>query len=296
MTPETPLDPDVRELRLLERPVTYTDDHTLAAADSTGPTFVLVHGLPGSVRDYRWLGAALRDTGRAARVVRLDMPGFGGTDVSLGGDMSVAARADFVAQVLAHPALGIDRCVLAGHSMGGAVVLAATALASQRVAGMALLASVGLTPHKGYKAMPFPHIAAKLSHYALGRKLIGGTIRRTFIRGGFPASTPLMEMFYSLRCASALRFEHVQTLTLPLLQEPRKPALIATAEDDALVEPEIAEALHARFGGELLVFATGGHNIQKTRAVELAEALFRLAGATATEPINSTQEPLDTPA
>jgi pimeloyl-ACP methyl ester carboxylesterase len=44
--------------------------------------------------------------------------------------------------------------VLLGHSMGGPVALAAAAHAPERVAGLALIASVGLRPHRLIRQFP----------------------------------------------------------------------------------------------------------------------------------------------
>jgi len=97
MTPERPHDPEPQSLGVHSLPVTHTDEGTRP------PAIVLVHGLPGSVRDFRWLGAALRELAPEARVVRLDMPGFGGTDVRLGGAMTIEERAALAGSSSAAP-------------------------------------------------------------------------------------------------------------------------------------------------------------------------------------------------
>ena len=51
-------------------------------------------------------------------------------------------------------------------------------------------------------------------------------------------------------------------------------ALVAWCQDDPLVERQIGEELaQAAPAGPRLVFPTGGHNLQKTHAVELGEVL-----------------------
>ena len=55
----------------------------------------------------------------------------------------------------------------------------------------------------------------------------------------------------------------------------RKPTLVAWASDDKLVDEPVSEKLYwAAPIGPRIRFPTGGHNIQATRASELAEALL----------------------
>jgi pimeloyl-ACP methyl ester carboxylesterase len=58
---------------------------------------------------------------------------------------------------------------------------------------------------------------------------------------------------------------------------PLPPALVAYARDDHMIETEVAEDLAAAIpGARVLAFDDGGHNIQKTRAVELGAAIRAL--------------------
>ena len=267
MTPELPFDPEVKELTLHGAPVTYTDD----GLDE--PAFIFIHGLPGSGRDFRWLGAALRDANPQARVVRLDMPGFGGTDVRLGGEQSLDTRARFVGDALA--GLELDEVILLGHSMGGAVAMGGAAVAGERVRGLVLLASVGLTPHRGFRALPHPRIIAPLVCSPPGRLLLAGQVRKAFIRLGFSSSTPTEELFTTLRAVATVRFPTIRRFARAIADRGVR-ALVCLAKDDPLIEHPIAENLARELRASLTVFEDGGHNIQKTHAVEIAEALIEL--------------------
>lgn len=280
MTPQSPLDPELRQLPRPRGVVSYTDEGTSHRA---GDAIVLIHGLPGSVRDYRWLESALRasdPTGslRGMRVVRLDMPGLGGTDLRLAEGHDVTSRARFVLDTL--DAMGLERVVLVGHSMGGGVTLAAAALARQRsgvaVVGLCLVASVGNRPHKAYLRMPNPRPVGVLLKVPGMSRVLQQPIYQSFVRGGFPASTPVSECVQALRCVAALRFETLAAAASELSLRPL-PALVTYADDDPMVEPAVGEALVEALSAEELRFAEGGHNIQKTQAVEIADGLVRLA-------------------
>ncbi|MDJ0924076.1 MAG: alpha/beta hydrolase [Acidimicrobiia bacterium] len=269
MTPEIPFDPEIRYLELEGARVSYTDD------GERDPALVLIHGLPGSVRDFRWLAAAVSEIDPSVRVVRIDLPGFGATDVTLGGDMTVEARSRFVADVCR--ILELQEVVLIGHSMGGALAIGAAALNPEPVARVVLLSSVGLTPHKAYRSIPNPPLLARIVCSPAGRRLLPGALRKAFGRAGFPRGTPTEELFLTTRIVGAVRFSAIRTLTGQVVAL-GIPFDVFIATDDPFVELSIAQDLADELGATVTTFADGGHNIQKTRAVEIATALAKTLG------------------
>jgi pimeloyl-ACP methyl ester carboxylesterase len=100
----------------------HVDGRRLAHHDvGSGRAVVLVHGNFASKRWYRELLSA-PPTG--ARLLALDLPNFGDSE-PLGAPITMAAYADALRGFAA--TLGLERPVLVGHSMGGAVVLEAAA-------------------------------------------------------------------------------------------------------------------------------------------------------------------------
>jgi pimeloyl-ACP methyl ester carboxylesterase len=98
--------------------------HFLAGPDgSSGPVFVLLHGIGMSHRYYRKLQALLAEHGDT---LAIDLPGFGGTPTP-DRQLSVADYAVHTAATLEK--MGVSRVVLLGHSMGTQF---ATELAVQR--------------------------------------------------------------------------------------------------------------------------------------------------------------------
>ncbi len=97
-------------------------------------------------------------------------------------------------------------------------------------------------------------------------------LRRRFVRAGFPASTPDEAIRQSMRIVQRLPFADVRAAAAAV----RCPTFLAWAEDDPLVEGAIGLELARELpDGPRLVFPDGGHNIQKTRAIELGRALSR---------------------
>lgn len=71
------------------------------------------------------------------RVVRIDLPGFGGSDLPAASSMNVYA--DSVLAVL--DKISIEKCVLVGHSMGGYAALEFAEKHPERLAGLGLFHS-----------------------------------------------------------------------------------------------------------------------------------------------------------
>ncbi len=101
----------------------------------TGPALVLIHGLVGSVANWR---RNVQELARDATVYAVDMTNMGQSDRVRGLDASMAATADRLAGLMA--ALGIARADVAGHSHGGAVAMMFAARHPERVRSLILFA------------------------------------------------------------------------------------------------------------------------------------------------------------
>jgi len=108
------------------------------AVAGDGPPLVLVHGLGGTIENWRALAPPLATR---HRVLVPDLPGHGRSSL-LPEARSLDALADAVLAVAdaeeIHPAVWI------GHSLGGGVALRAAALRSDVVRGLVLAAAAGI--------------------------------------------------------------------------------------------------------------------------------------------------------
>lgn len=229
----------------------------------------MVHGLPGSGRDFRYLSPYLPKLRR----LRIDMPGFGETPRRGQRTWSVEQRAAFLLHVL--DALEIERVHVLGHSFGGVLVTALAAAAPQRIQSVSLLASPGPRPHQGYTRSRVRLVARVLSIPGATR-ILKTQLRKGFIAAGFPRSTPYAQLISTVFDAAAIDFD-VHGARLAQLTVP---TLVAYAEDDKLVETAIGVANEGRVPDSRgLRLLTGGHNLQKTRAQELGDAIRELVHA-----------------
>lgn len=100
-----------------------------------GPCLVLLHGFTESSGIWKQF---IRHLARQFRVVAIDLPGFGKSDC-----FSEVHSMEFMAQIVKKVllALGIRRCVIAGHSMGGYVTLAFARLYPRILKGICIFHS-----------------------------------------------------------------------------------------------------------------------------------------------------------
>ena len=260
-------DPPLREMRIHGARVTYTDEGSAAA-----PAFVAIHGVPGSVRDFRYLAPLVTPF---ARFIRVDLPGSGGSEPRRDALRSLEVRARTVLQ-LAHE-IGLKSFGVVGHSMGGGTAMVTASLAPQRVQPLILIAPMGLRTHQGLSRSPaaFRRIALMLRVPFL-RALVLPRVRMHYRKRRFPRADELTAAEY------ATQFESFSAADFALLRRITKTplpsrTLVAFADDDHLVEPQIpVELAEAIPGSRQLRFKEGGHIIQKTRSREIAQAMREL--------------------
>jgi len=206
------------------------------------------------------------------RVVRVDLPGFGATPMSDDAPAGLEAyapeaRAHYVIDMM--DALGLEDVVLAGHSMGGVVAGAVAVQAPQRVAGLVLIASPGPRKHRGLRGRP--DLMSRVLSRRWARRALAPVVRRAFHSAGFRGDYSGGELVRTVHGVAALSIEaHAERLRQLAL-----PTAVVWCDDDPLVESEIAlELADLCPEGPRLRFASGGHNPQKHRAIEMADGLL----------------------
>jgi pimeloyl-ACP methyl ester carboxylesterase len=271
-------DPPLQQVQLGHGLLAYTDEGPAGA-----PALMAVHGIPGSVRDFRYLAPYLTD---AVRLVRVDLPGFGGSAPSEAAVSSLEGRARVLAELA--DLLRLESYGVIGHSMGGGTALVAGWSQPQRVRLVVLVSSLGLTAHRGLGMPPryFSALAAALRRPLLARALVP-LLRTQYRRRRFGNVERMEAADFALHCRAVAAADF--TLMRRAAAGPRPPAVVAYAKDDPLVQAWISEELAAALpGARVLAFEEGGHQLQKTRAVELAAAIRHELGAGLSPPPAAT--------
>ena len=226
---------------------------------------VLIHGTSASL--HTWDGWAEGLRGRR-RVIRFDLSGFGLTGPNPRGDYSDAAHARFVIDLV--DALGLQRFVVGGNSLGGEIAWRTTLLAPQRVERLILVDAAGyaFVPESiplGFR-LAFSPVTAWLAEYTLPRALVEASVRSVY---GEPArvSAALVDRYFELTLREGNRRALAQRLrqfkpgeNASQVRELKLPTLILWGARDRLIPPENARRFAADIAGaELVMFDRLGH-------------------------------------
>jgi pimeloyl-ACP methyl ester carboxylesterase len=262
------------------------DSPGASAPDPLWPV-VLIHGASGNLGDLR-LGLGDR-LARTRRVVLVDRPGHGWSDRPGGkADASPARQAALIAQAL--DAIGLDRFVLVGHSLGGTVAATFARAYPERVAGLVLLAAV-THPWKGalawhYNVGATPVVGAAFARAAalpIGEVLLEIGAREVFAPQAMPADyieragirlllrpaelTANAQDVAALRAFVTAEASHYRDITMP--------TVVLTGDADTIVSPTLhSRAIAAMLPDARLVILPGiGHMPQHVATDEVIAAI-----------------------
>lgn len=102
----------------------------------SGPAIVMIHGLGGQLRNFSY--AMLEPLAQDHRVVLVDRPGSGYSTADDDSEPGIVEQAAIIARFI--ETLGIERPLVVGHSLGGAVALALALERPALIRGLALIA------------------------------------------------------------------------------------------------------------------------------------------------------------
>jgi pimeloyl-ACP methyl ester carboxylesterase len=230
---------------------------------------VLLHGTSASL--HTWEGWA-KDLRGQRRVIRFDLPGFGLTGPQPQDDYTIAAYVRFVTATL--DALGVQRFVLAGNSLGGQIAWATAVAAPGRVARLVLVDAAGYPWDSaaakpdvplGFRVAMMPGVRT-LMQFTLPRGVIEKSLRNVY---GDPSKvTPeLVDLYADM----ALRAGNRRALGLRMAQlgvgvnaedirRLKLPTLVLWGGRDRLIAPEFGRRFARDIeGARLVMFDDLGH-------------------------------------
>ncbi len=225
---------------------------------------VLLHGTSASLHTWDGWAQALVPQ---RRVIRFDLPAFGLTGPNAQDDYSFEAYAKFVLAVL--DKLGVQRCVLAGNSLGGQIATATAFVAPARVERLILVDSSGypiesISVPLGFRIARMPGLR-QVMEYTLPRGIIERSIKNVY---GDPAKvTPaLIDRYYELtlregnRRALGRRMAQGYASNAEQIKALRQPTLVLWGGQDRLIPPANAKLFGRDIpGARVVVFEALGH-------------------------------------
>ncbi len=256
--------------------------------EGDGPELLMIHGLTGNGRNLTYaLAPALR---AHFRVITLDRPGAGYSDPVADAETSLHGQASLVARFI--EAKGLQRPLVLGHSLGGAVALALAIDHPRHVRGLVLVSALTHPQH-----LPPPVFLSLAVRPAFLRRWVAECLavplgmlgRRHILRqvfapdpvpedfalrgGGLLAMRP--ESFYAASCElqrinGDLRgmVAHYPRLTLPI-------GLIHGDRDPILALRGHGEAMAKRVPGLLFESVEGRGHMLPVNAVDRIVSLTR---------------------
>jgi pimeloyl-ACP methyl ester carboxylesterase len=135
--------------------------------EGSGPAVLLIHGLGGQMRNFTH--SLISKLKGEFRVIALDRPGSGYSTRPPGASAAIVAQADTINRFI--EALGLEKPLVVGHSMGGAITLALALNHPGRAGALALIAPLTQLP----RAVPEP-FRGLIIHSPLLRKIIAWTL------------------------------------------------------------------------------------------------------------------------
>jgi len=253
---------------------------------------------------HMWEGW-VRELGGKARLISVDLPGHGLTGTWPRDEYTIEAYADFV-EVLVDT-LNLDRFVLVGHSMGGAVAWTFAATRPDRVSQLILVDAAGYPRTAGEAPLPIrlarTPVIGDIGIYFKPERLVRRSLSEAY------ADPAMVTPERVRRYAELQRFpgNREATLQRARLQEPLDPAPLKRLDVPTLLiwggkDRWVPTADAFRFqndikGAELEIFEALGHNPMeedpKTTAAAVAAFIKPVPPPPAPppEPVDTTVHP-----
>ncbi|MCB1625094.1 MAG: alpha/beta hydrolase [Pseudomonadales bacterium] len=278
------------EDRFVELPGIAVRYRRYGSADPTRPQILLIHGFANSLQSFRSLAPELAN---CCNVIAIDMPGYGLSDKPAKFDYHNGPQA--AVMVAAARALGFDRPIYAGHSLGGAVALRAT-LQDQHARGLILMnpgiLTTGVPKIAQLPVPPLPRLFAKqFGDRAFRERLL----KRSYVDPSIVTPEVMDDVMIGSRTADYLAGEtsvmsqYAEGEEIPLLKQVRVPTLVLWGDQDHnKLLSESTQLAAAIDGASLVHFPDAGHYVHEEAPAAVARAIERWL---TTLPVNSLAAP-----
>lgn len=127
--------PQAGKVQMVEGGALHYVDSGVASGRPDAQVLLMIHGIAGQLQHFTYgLSGQLSDD---FRVISVDRPGCGYSTIAQGDGASLKDQARMIAALL--DKLGVEKVVVVGHSLGGAVALGMALEIPEKVAALALI-------------------------------------------------------------------------------------------------------------------------------------------------------------
>ena len=232
----------------------------------TSSIIVFIHGSGDNARVWRpqttYFGPQ--------RALAIDLPGHGQRPDTLAPDVTVQEYAHATYEIVTNE-LYLQRPIIAGHSLGGAVALTMAIEYGAQLGGLILVgtgARLRVHPTLLDDAQLSPEAAqTRLSSLALARSTPLSVAQETMREQQAEGATGTSVLYRDLAACNIFDI-------MPHLSEIALPTLILCGEDDRLTPPKYSEYLHQHIPGSTLrIIANAGHYVMREQAQAVNSAI-----------------------
>ena len=256
----------------------------------SGPAIVIVHGLAGQLLNFAYL--PMQELARSHRVILIDRPGAGYSTRGAQSSAAIFSQAATVAGFI--DALKLDKPMLVGHSLGGALALAVALNHPQSVSRLALIAPLThaeTDPPTAFRGLAIPSAlmrrvishtlaiplsiktGAKVLDFVFGPEPVpkdfrvkGGGLLGLRPRSFYAASTDMLAVSADMPIMES----RYATLRLPI-------DVLYGRQDRVLSYRRHGEALKQKIPHATLKLVDGGHMLPVTAPTMTADWLLAIA-------------------
>jgi len=219
---------------------------------------VLIHGTGSSLQTFDAWAAALK---KEKRVIRMDIPAFGLTGPFPNRQYSIDHYVDFIHHFLS--ALGVEKCILGGNSLGGQIAWNYTAQYPAMVQKLILIDAAGYPIQSqsvpiGFKIARTP-VLKNIMTFITPRFMVKESVQNVYADKA-KVTDMLVDRYFDLTLREGNRQALVDRLNLvgdtspvQLIKNIQQPTLILWGEKDLLIPIKFAYLFHNDLPNDTLV-------------------------------------------
>lgn len=241
---------------------------------------VLLHGTASSLHTF---DAWATDLKKVKRIVRMDMPGFGLTGPFPDRHYRINDYVDFLAHFLV--AKGINKCILAGNSLGGEIAFQFTLTYPERVERLILIDAAGYPINS--KSVPIVFTFAripvlnKFMTFVTPRFIVKGSLENVYADPS-KVTASLIDRYFELSLRAGNRQAFIDRInsgydtgSLVQIKNIQQPTLLIWGEQDLLIPISNAYRFHHDLPNDTLVIIKNtGHVPMEESPTESMEAVM----------------------